>query len=31
VIGMILAASDDGGNLTILTVSEDIAEGSVVK
>jgi len=29
--GMILAASDDGGNLTILTVSEDIREGSIVK
>jgi len=29
--GMILAASDDAGNLTILTVSEDISEGSIVK
>ncbi len=29
--GMILAASDDEGNLTILTVSEDISEGSIVK
>ena len=29
--GMILAASDDAGKLTILTVSEDIAEGSIVK
>jgi len=29
--GMILAASDESGNLTILTVSEDIVEGSIVK
>lgn len=29
--GMILAASNDSGKLTILTVSEDIAEGSIVK
>ena len=29
--GMILAASDDDGKLTILTVSEDISEGSIVK
>jgi len=29
--GMLLAASDDSGKLTILTVSEDISEGSIVK
>ncbi len=29
--GMLLAASDDAGKLTILTVFEDITEGSIVK
>ncbi|HLF13463.1 MAG TPA: methionine--tRNA ligase subunit beta, partial [Bacteroidota bacterium] len=29
--GMILAASDDAGNLTLLTLDGDIAEGSIVK
>jgi tRNA-binding EMAP/Myf-like protein len=29
--GMLLAASNDEGKLTILTVSEDISEGSIVK